>query len=270
MSDKNKKFIHLTSHAHELSWKTEVIGEADTWICLNKQTHLGTEHDHHHQDRPHMQAIVEQDIKRQAGWMRERGIDYLRPANILDFETTGASLWGKNESGALVLKDCIHSEKPNRFFHALVHGSPEEEQFEVDLRLTPHRFQPWIMKASKEGKKTVTQFEVLEKFQGYTLLKCIPVTERYHQVRAHLGCRKLPVVGDAIYGGGLLMLSEMKRNYRQKKDRPERPLLDRAAIHLTELHFPDPISGEDQTIKAPMQHDWEVAFKYLRKYATGN
>ena len=270
MSDKKKKFIHLTSLVHELSWKTEILGDAASWICMNKQTHLGTEYDHHHQDRPHMQAIVEQDFERDAGWIRERNIGYLKHVNILDFETTGASLWAKSELAEKSLKDWFHSERSNREFHALVHGSPEEDQFEVDLKLIPHQFQPWVMKSSKEGKKSVTQFEVLERYRGYTLLKCVPITERYHQIRAHLGCRQLPIVGDAIYGGGLLMLSEMKRNYRHKRNQPERPLLDRAAIHLAHLEFQDPDSGEAQKLQAPMQHDWEVAFKYLRKYATEN
>ncbi len=215
-----------------------------------------------------MEAIVEQDLQRQAGWIRERNIGFLKPVNILDFETTGVSLWAKSEPAEIFLKDCIHSEQPNRIFHALVHGSPEEDQFEIDLKLIPHRFQPWVMKASKDGKKSITQCEVLERFRGYTLLKCIPITERYHQVRVHLSCRQFPIVGDSIYGGGLLMLSEMKRNYRHKKNRPERPLLDRAAIHLAEFSFPDPDSQETQSVAAPMQHDWEVAFKYLRKYAS--
>ena len=117
MSDKKKKFIHLTSHVHELSWKTETIGEGEAWICLNKQTHLGTEYDHHHQDRPHMEAIVEQDLTRQAGWIRERGIEYLKPVNILDFETTGASLCTKQ----------IYQEAADQIMAAIAELTPNSD-----------------------------------------------------------------------------------------------------------------------------------------------
>ncbi len=267
MIEREKIFIHLTSHVHEQSWKTQILGESKDWICLNKHTHLGTEHDHHHQDRPTMASIIEHDLERRAGWIREREIQWLKPVNIIDFETTGVSLWAKNEAAETVLKDAMHSELPNRTYHALVHGTPEEEQFEIDLKLTPHSLQPWVMKASKDGKKSVSLFETLTLFRGYTLLKCLPITERYHQVRAHLACKQHAVVADATYGGEMLMLSQLKSHYRFKKDRPERPLMDRATIHLAELEFEDPDSGELLKIQAPVHHDWEVALRYLEKFA---
>lgn len=267
MADRDKTYIHLTSHAHEQSWKTEVIAESSSWICFNKHTHLGTEYDHYHQDRPHMTGIVENDLTREAGWIKERGITWLTPVHTLDFETTGASLWAKNESAAEKLKNVFHSEQPNRIYQALIHGSPEEDVFEIDLKLAARPFQQWLMKADKTGKKSLTQCETIERLKAYTLLRCKPVTERHHQVRAHLACRKHPVVADASYGGDVLMLSELKRNYRFKKDRPEKPLMDRAAIHLEQLRFPDPDTGEEICLIAPMHRDWEVAFKYLKQYA---
>ena len=120
----DKTYVHLTSHEHQQSWKTEVIAETPRWICLNKPSHLATEYDHYHQDRPHMSAIVENDMRRQAGWIKERNIRWLKPVNILDFETSGASLWAKEEETLQQLKDTFHSEKPNRIYHALCHGTP--------------------------------------------------------------------------------------------------------------------------------------------------
>ena len=199
--------------------------------------------------------------------MKDRGIEWLAPVLSLDFETTGASLWAKNEHAAEKLKNVFHSEQPNRSYHALVHGCPEEDLFEIDLKLAPRPFQQWLMKADKTGKKSVTQCETIERLKGYTLLQCKPITERHHQVRAHLACRQTPVVADASYGGDVLMLSELKRNYRFKKDRPEQPLMDRAAIHLQQIQFPDPDTGEMQVVEAPMHRDWEVAFKYLTRFA---
>ncbi|NBQ23188.1 MAG: hypothetical protein EBU26_02775 [Verrucomicrobia bacterium] len=267
MAMHEKSFIHLTSHQHQQSWKTEVIAETDSWICLNKQTHLGTEYDHHHQERPHMTAIIEHDLQRQAGWVRDRGINWLQPVNVLDFETTGVSLWARNEQSLQKLKDQLHAEKPNRIYHALCMGTPESASFSVDLLLAPHRFQPWLMKSSKQGKKSLTHFETLETFGKHTLLKATPLTERYHQIRCHLYCKQHPVVADALYGGDILMLSELKRHYRFKKNRPERPLLDRAAIHLAELHIEDPDTGQEHCLEAAAQRDWQVAMKYLREFA---
>ena len=100
----------------------------------------------------------------------------------------------------------------------------------------------------------------------HTLLKATSWTERYHQVRTHLYCKQLPIVGDALYGGDLLMLSELKRSYRFKKNRPERPLFDRAAIHLAEIEVEDTFAEETKTLQADPPHDWKVAMKYLQQY----
>lgn len=266
MSMHDKTYVHLTSHEHQQSWKTEVIAETPRWICLNKPSHLGTEYDHYHQDRPHINAIVENDLRRQAGWIKERNIRWLKPVNILDFETSGASLWAKEEEALQQLKDTFHSEKPNRIYHTLCHGTPVEPSFTVNLLLAPHRFQPWMMKSSNQGKKSITHFEMIEAFRKHTLLKATSLTERYHQVRTHLHCKQLPIVGDALYGGDLLMLSELKRSYRFKKNRPERPLFDRAAIHLAEIEVKDTFAEITKTLQADPPHDWKVAMKYLQQY----
>jgi len=79
----------------------------------------------------------------------------------------------------------------------------------------------------------------------------------------------LPPVGDAYYGGSLLMLSRLKKNYRPRRDGTEKPLLDRAALHYAKLSFAHPFTGDAVEIECRLAKDMEVAIKYLRKYATG-
>ena len=82
----------------------------------------------------------------------------------------------------------------------------------------------------------------------------------------HVG---LPPVGDAYYGGSLLMLSRLKKNYRPRRDGTEKPLLDRAALHYANLNFEHPFTGVAVVIECGLANDIEVALKYLRKYSTG-
>ena len=123
------------------------------------------------------------------------------------------------------------------------------------------------MQAGKRGKQARTQFEVVERFAGITLLKCLPDTDRKHQIRAHLQHAGIPLVGDAFYGGHLLLLSKIKRNYRPRRDGKEQPLLDRAALHYSSLSFTHLMKSEPVNIESPMAKDMQVALKYLRKYA---
>ncbi|MBI3875489.1 MAG: hypothetical protein HY300_05930, partial [Verrucomicrobia bacterium] len=77
----------------------------------------------------------------------------------------------------------------------------------------------------------------------------------------------LPVVGDALYNGRPLLLSMLKRGYRLKPGRTERPLLARVALHAEELTLQHPVTGGLVTIRAPWPKDFTVAVKYLRRYA---
>jgi 23S rRNA-/tRNA-specific pseudouridylate synthase len=83
----------------------------------------------------------------------------------------------------------------------------------------------------------------------------------------HLRHVKLPIVGDTLYRGGKLWLSELKRNFRLKPNKEERPLISTVALHAESLALPHPMTNEMVTITAPWPKDLEVAVKYLRRYA---
>jgi 23S rRNA-/tRNA-specific pseudouridylate synthase len=122
---------------------------------------------------------------------------------------------------------------------------------------------------AKHGKKSRTQFDVLERFSGYTLLKCRPLIDRTHQIRVHLCHAGLPIAGDSLYGGRPLLLSSLKREYRLKGDKTERPLMSRVALHAEQLSIAHPATGDTVTITAPWPKDLRVTVKYLRRYANG-
>ena len=119
----------------------------------------------------------------------------------------------------------------------------------------------------RQGRKATTHMEVAERFSGYTLLKCRPIGDRAHQIRAHLRHVRLPIVGDTRYGGPPLLLSKLKTCYRFKPSVAERPLIGCIALHLEQLTIEHPLTGAAQTITAPWPKDLMVALKYLRRYA---
>ena len=201
-------------------------------------------------------------------WARERGLSYLMNAHRLDFEMSGVILLAKNKPALVALANLFGSEKPLKKYVALVQGAPEKNEFEVDAKLAPHPLKIGLMRVDpKNGKKSKTRFEVLERLSGYTLVKCEPLTERAHQIRVHLRYAGFPIVGDGLYGGKKLWLSRLKRDYRLKPGREERPLISRVALHAEELVLPHPVTGKILKITAPWPKDLKVAVKYLRQYA---
>ena len=141
----------------------------------------------------------------------------------------------------------------------------------MDAPVVPHPTSPDMMRIeTRRGPRTKgaqTEFTVLTKFRGYTLLQCRPLTGRKHQVRLHLRHVHLPILGDPLYRGGKLLLSEIKRKFRPRTDREERPLISTVAMHVEQLVLPHPVTGETLTIKAPWPKDLEVAVKYLKMFA---
>ena len=52
----------------------------------------------------------------------------------------------------------------------------------------------------KNGKRAVTHYRVLERFQGYTYVECQLETGRTHQIRVHMASIHHPLLGDTVYG----------------------------------------------------------------------
>ena len=102
---------------------------------------------------------------------------------------------------------------------------------------------------------------------GYAWVECEPLTGRTHQLRLHLAAVGAPILYDPFYGhpGAMLRLSDLKRGYKGRED--EKPFIGRLALHASALAFTHPATRERVTLTAPVPHEFEVALKYLRRFA---
>ena len=262
--------VKLSSPATREFWEIHVLFEDEHLLALDKPAGLLLSPDHLAPERPSLMELLHAGITDQKPWARERNLDYLSNAHRLDFETSGVILLAKNKAALVALADLFGTEKPVRKYAALAWGNPLAAKFEVDAALAPHPLKIGQMRVDpREGKRAKTEFELLEQFSDWSLLRCSLLTERTHQIRVHLKHAGFPVVGDELYGGKKLWLSRLKRDFRLKPGREERPLLSRTALHAEELSLVHPVTGETVTIKSEWPKDLKVAVKYLRQYATG-
>ncbi len=236
-------------------------------LALDKPATLLVSPDRLQPDRPSLMRLLHEAIAAGKPWAVERGVTYLSNAHRLEADVTGVLLLAKSKPVLIQLADCFGSRKPARQFLALVHGRPTEESFQVNARLALHLDAAGLMRVDpRNGKRAETRFTVAERFAEQTLLRCELLTDRPHQLRAHLLNSGLRVVGDALYGGKPLWLSRLKRDYRLKPGREERPLLARPAIHAEQLSLPHPTTEAPLDITAPWPKDLRVAVKYLREF----
>ena len=262
--------VKLSSPATKEFWEIPVLFEDEHLLALDKPAGILTSPDRLDATRPSLMQLLHAGIAAGKPWARERQLTYLANAQRLDFEATGILLLAKNKPALVALANLFGAEKPVKKFVALAWGHPPEKIFTVDAKLAPHPVKPGLMSVNpRDGKKSRTDFEVLENYSDWTLLRCAPLTSRPHQIRIHLKHAGFPVVGDELYGGKNLWLSRLKRDFRLKPGKEERPLLARTALHAEELSLVHPVTNATVTIKSEWPKDLRVAVKYLRQYAGG-
>lgn len=192
-----------------------------------------------------------------------------RVLHRLDKETSGVLLVAKTLEAERLLRTAFEERQVKKSYLALVEGEHPLEEGEselIDLPLGPDERRSGRMRVvERKGKPSQTRVEVEERFHGYTLLRCEPLTGRTHQIRVHLGAVGFPLAVDRTYGRRKsLALSEIKRGYRPKPGRAELPLVERQTLHAAALEFPD-ADGGTQRVESELPKDFLRLLKQLRK-----
>jgi 23S rRNA pseudouridine955/2504/2580 synthase len=182
----------------------------------------------------------------------------------LDKETSGALVLAKNPDAYRNLAMQFEHREVQKEYHAIVNGVHDFDSISVFLPIAPLKDGTAVRIDKLKGKVAETIFFTIQKFSRHTLLKCIPITGRMHQIRVHLQCLKAPIVCDATYGGDLIFLSQIKRKFNLKSNSEELPLIKRVALHAHTIKFHD-LGGTLLEITAPYAHDMEVLVGQLYK-----
>lgn len=125
----------------------------------------------------------------------------LKIIHRLDAVTSGVVLLARNKAFAKKAMLSFRDGKVLKTYVALVNGLPNETT--KTIRSSIKRKHGFVFESGehlKKARNAVTHFEVLEKRDETTLIKCMPETGRTHQIRLHLAEWGFPIIDDAIYG----------------------------------------------------------------------
>ncbi|WP_276090208.1 pseudouridine synthase [Pedobacter sp. JY14-1] len=185
-------------------------------------------------------------------------------AHRLDKETSGALVIAKNPEAYRHISIQFEKRRVNKVYHAVVDGQYTFRDLLVDLPILNDGNRN-VTIDRREGKRAETYFNTIRYYRHYTLVECRPVTGRMHQIRIHLATQRAAIVGDHLYKGKTVYLSQIKKGYRLSKDEEEQPVMKRFALHAKQVTFKG-LDGQDIFIDAPYPKDFATLIKLLDKF----
>lgn len=227
-----------------------LLFENDNYLIINKPPYVSTLDD----------RTMDKDVN-----ILRLAKKYCADAQVchrLDKETSGALAIAKNPEAYRHLSMRFENRQVEKIYHAITNGVHDLKNVNVFLPIAV--LPKGIGKIDyAEGKEAETFFDTIEVFKKNTLVACRPVTGRLHQIRIHLSCLKASIVADLQYGGRYLYLSEIKRDFKLKRNTEEEPLIKRVALHAQALVFED-MNGETIRTEAPYPKDIAAVLNQLR------
>jgi 23S rRNA pseudouridine1911/1915/1917 synthase len=190
----------------------------------------------------------------------------------LDKDTSGLLVVAKTQEALDNLQFQFKERMVKKEYLALVHGTMENpETVDGAIARNPARRENFIV--TDDGRDAVTQFipeknllmsedkirEVFEEFNKtqfkkmlahkypqYTLVRCLPLTGRTHQIRVHLKYLGFPIVADSKYGG-------------RKTARLDHRWCPRQFLHATKISFYHPVTGAKLEFESQLPSDLRIA-----------
>lgn len=185
----------------------------------------------------------------------------IRPGIVhrIDKDTSGLLVVAKNDKAHLSLSEQLKDHSVSRVYWAVVCGNIKNETGTIDAPIGRNPIDRKKMSVikdplNKSAKEAVTHYTVLERYKGYSLIKCELETGRTHQIRVHMSSMGHPILGDPVYGGDGSKFAQSNKQ-----------LLNGQCLHAKELKLVHPVSGIHMRFECDLPDETEKLIEKLRK-----
>lgn len=184
----------------------------------------------------------------------------VRPGIVhrIDKDTSGLLVVAKNDEAHLSLSAQIKKHDVSRIYYAIACGNIKNEEGTVNAPIgrnpNDRKKMAVIKDPTKSSKDAITHYSVLERFNGFTFIRCKLETGRTHQIRVHMASIGHPLLGDEVYGGD-----------KTKFGQATKALISGQCLHAGELVLTHPKTGRIMRFEAPVPDNMTALIEKLRR-----
>ena len=188
----------------------------------------------------------------------------------LDKDTSGLLVIAKNDESMVHLSNQFAEKISQREYVALVWGNVADESGKIDNyigRNPKNRLQNIVLDDDKieNGKRAITNYEVLSRMNYVSLVKCTLETGRTHQIRVHMKHIGHTLFNDERYGGDSILKGTTFTKYKQFVENCFK-LLPRQALHAKTLGFIHPKTGKFMQFDSELPNDFQSCIEKWENY----
>ena len=199
-----------------------------------------------------------------------KGKQEFRPGLVhrIDKDTSGLMIVAKTDYALIHLGKQFFERTIQRNYKALVWGNVEEDRGTIEGNIGRHsrdRLQFEVFPEGDFGKAAITHYEVLERFNYVTLVRCKLETGRTHQIRVHMKYIGHTLFNDFRYGGDAILKGTVYAKYKQFILNCFQ-IMPRQALHAATLGFEHPFTGEHMFFEQPLPADFAGVLDKWRRY----
>ena len=188
----------------------------------------------------------------------------------LDKDTSGLLVIAKNDESMFHLSNQFAEKTSKREYIAMVWGNVKDDRGRINNyigRNPKNRLQNIVLDDDKieNGKRAITNYEVLSRMNYVSLLKCTLETGRTHQIRVHMKHIGHTLFNDERYGGNSILKGTTFTKYKQFVENCFK-LLPRQALHAKTLGFKHPKNGKFMQFNSELPADFKSCIEKWENY----
>ncbi len=209
--------------------KLDIIYEDQHILLVNKPSGMLSQ-----KAKESDESLVEYliDYMISSGQLSTEQLKSFRPSicNRLDRNTSGLVVGGKSLAGLQIMSEIFKDRSIHKYYNCVVKGEVLKRQMITGFLIKDEASnQVTVHKTLVPGSVPITtEYEPIQSYGGYTLLKVTLITGRTHQIRAHLSSIGHPIVGDYKYGD-IRVNEEAKKIYH----------INSQMLHSFQVVFPE-------------------------------